>query len=332
MTKAVSRAFALCVALLGAARAEAQSASAQAEAMFREGRALIAAGKIAEACAAFESSQQLEPATSTLMNLASCRERNGQLATAWGLFLDAARATRDGAGATDKKLNRVAGERAKRLEPRLSRLTINVPPGSRIGGLEVLRAAVVLEPAMWNRAIPVDGGTYQVAARAPGATIWTASVTVGKEGDTKIVDVPRLTRPETVASAPPAVQDAPAMQEAPAPVSPRAVGDRTPPVLRPVLAIGGGALMVGALVVYLWGRSDYAAAGDEPRDQARRDALYEDANGKRHIAIGMGVAGIACGGIAAWLYLRGHAEPDTRRAHVAPLLGAGTGLAVHGAF
>src|SRR4051812_29728499 len=77
---------ALGVALvLGAARPAsaqpAQSAGAQAEAMFREGRTLLAAGKIAEACAAFEASHKLEPAMSTLMNLAACRERNGQLAT-----------------------------------------------------------------------------------------------------------------------------------------------------------------------------------------------------------------------------------------------------------
>ncbi|MBC7978099.1 MAG: hypothetical protein H7138_24210, partial [Myxococcales bacterium] len=195
--RAITVGITLCVALLvtfpGAARtAQAQSASAQAEVMFREGRTLLAAGKIAEACAAFESSQKLEPATSTLVNLASCRERNGQLATAWGLFLDAARATRDAAGAQAKKLYKVASDRARRLEPRVSKLTIHVPPGSRIAGLEILRAADVVEPAMWNRAMPIDGGTYQIAARAPGATIWTLSVTVGAEADARTVDVPRL--------------------------------------------------------------------------------------------------------------------------------------------
>lgn len=42
------------------------------------------------------------PVPSTLLNLASCRERNGQLATAWGLFLDAERATREATDGANK--------------------------------------------------------------------------------------------------------------------------------------------------------------------------------------------------------------------------------------
>jgi len=59
----------LCLALgLATMRtAAAQSAGAQAEVMFREARVLLEAGKVAEACAAFESSQKLKPATSTLI-------------------------------------------------------------------------------------------------------------------------------------------------------------------------------------------------------------------------------------------------------------------------
>jgi len=34
--------------------------------LFNEGRKLLQAGKLAEACAAFESSQKLEPAITTL--------------------------------------------------------------------------------------------------------------------------------------------------------------------------------------------------------------------------------------------------------------------------
>ena len=61
-----------------AGRVGAQSA-AQAEALFRQGKEQMAAGKYAEACAAFEASQKAEAATSTLLNLANCREKNGEL-------------------------------------------------------------------------------------------------------------------------------------------------------------------------------------------------------------------------------------------------------------
>src|SRR5436190_11289267 len=74
--------------------AGAQTAGAQAEVLFRQGKTLFAAGKFAEACAAFDASERLEPDVSTVMNQANCREKNGQLATAWGEFLDAERQTR----------------------------------------------------------------------------------------------------------------------------------------------------------------------------------------------------------------------------------------------
>jgi hypothetical protein len=79
----------------------AQPAGAQAEVLFRQGRDLMAAGKIVEACGAFAESQKLEPAVTTLLNLASCREKNNNLASAWGLFLEAERETRVGDGCSE---------------------------------------------------------------------------------------------------------------------------------------------------------------------------------------------------------------------------------------
>lgn len=69
--------------------AAAQSAATQADALFKQGRAQMAAGNLEAACTAFDSSQQLDPAVTTLLNLADCREKRGQLATAWGLFVEA---------------------------------------------------------------------------------------------------------------------------------------------------------------------------------------------------------------------------------------------------
>ena len=86
----MTRAIAIVVVMWSSA-AFAQPASAQAEVLFRQGRDLMAAGKVAEACSAFDESQRLEPEITTLLNVAACREKLGQLATAWGLFLDAAR-------------------------------------------------------------------------------------------------------------------------------------------------------------------------------------------------------------------------------------------------
>ena len=62
--------IAVVLALVGvSSSAYGQASGAQAEVLFREGRDLMTAGKYPEACAAFEQSQKLEPAISTLLNL-----------------------------------------------------------------------------------------------------------------------------------------------------------------------------------------------------------------------------------------------------------------------
>ena len=187
----------------GAPRAQAQSASAQAEALFRRGRQLVAQGKLDEACGAFESSQKLDPAVTTLLNLADCRETNQQLATAWGLFGDANRLART---TSNDKLARIASSHVQKLAPRLSKLTITVAAERNVAGLEVLRGSEVVDPASWNHALPIDGGSYVITARAPGRTTWTATRSIKVEGDLVVVDIPRLAEsaPAVAAVRPPA--------------------------------------------------------------------------------------------------------------------------------
>jgi hypothetical protein len=188
--------------LLTATRAaHAQSAGAQAEVLFRRGKELLAVGKIAEACAAFDASQKLDPTMPTVMNQANCREKNGQLATAWGLFVDVERQTRTATDQVSQQLHAVAADRAAKLEPRLSTLRIDVPANNRIGGLEILRDGEVLDPVTWNQALPIDSGTYRISARAPGNAEWSSSIGVAPERDAKIVEIPMLRAVDLVPSA-----------------------------------------------------------------------------------------------------------------------------------
>jgi hypothetical protein len=184
-------AIAVATVLIGS-RAGAQSPSVEAEALFRKGRELLAAKNIVEACAAFDLSQKLDPRTTTLLNQANCREQNGQLATAWALYVEAMRQTRSASDAAGKQLHTVATNRAAKLEKRLSTLRIDVPPQSHIPGLNVLRNGEVFDVAAWNTPLPIDGGAYKIAARAPGATEWSIEVTVNAEADIKRIEVPRL--------------------------------------------------------------------------------------------------------------------------------------------
>ncbi len=314
----------------------AQPAGAQAEVLFGQGRDLLAAGQLAEACSAFEESQKLEPAVTTLLNLAGCRERLGQLATAWGMFLDAARQTRSAADATSQQLHDVAQAHAQKLEPRVSRLTINVPQKSQVDGLEITRGKDLVDAGLWNRALPIDGGTYTITARAPGASAWSTQVTVAAESDIRTVEIPDLRNL-------PRDLDKPAVALAPSPLAPPSTVvpaiDRAPEPSHAshdvplVLGASALALLGGGLGFELWAEARYDAAKSEMTSRPRRDSLYNSANTNRYIAEALAASGLAAGGAAVWLYLR---DGDHRRdatidasVHVVPMA---TGLAVSGRF
>jgi hypothetical protein len=305
----------------------AQSKGAQAEVLFRQGRSLMTAGKVAEACTAFDESQKLEPAVTTLLNLAACREKLGQVATAWGLFLDAVRQTRSAGDAATQQLHDIAEARARKLEPRVSKLTINVPQRSQVDGLEIMRGAEPVNAGLWNRALPIDGGTYTITARAPGASHWSTEVTVAPERDTKTIEIPDL-------------RNLPRDLEKPTSSSHVDEGEREgerPPPRAPSkavpLALGAGALVLlgGGLGLELWAESNYDAAKSEMMSQSRRDSLYDSAATKRYVAQGLVVTGLAAGGIAVWLYLRNgeRGAPTSASVQVVPTAG---GLAVAGWF
>ena len=269
--------------------------------MFRQGRTLLAAGKTTEACTAFEESERLEAAPTTLLNLASCREKNGQLATAWGLFLQAERDTRNASDPSGQQMHVIAAERAQKLEPRVSKLSINVPQSTQRNTLEIERDKQRIDQAMWNRSLPTDGGTYVITASAPGARTWSTSVTIGAEGDAKIVNVPELSAPFT---------GTPIETARPAPVS--------RPLVPLVVGAGSLALLGAALGFDVWGSSNYNAAKAEMTSQGRRDSLEQSANHKRYAAEGLAVAGLAAAGIAVMLYLRSgpEAASPTETSHV----------------
>lgn len=324
------------VFVLWSSAALAQPAGAQAEVLFRHGRDLLAAGKVAEACSAFEDSQKLAPAVTTLLDLAGCRERLGQFATAWGILLEAARQTRSAADATSRHLHDVAQAYAQKLEPRVSRLTINVPQQSQVDGLEIARGQDRVDAGLWNRALPIDGGTYTITARAPGANAWSTQVTVAAERDIRTVEIPDLRNLprdlERPAAAPAALPLAPPSMVTPA--IDRAPGaSQTSHGVPLVLGASALALLGGGLGFELRAEARYDAAKSELTSRPRRDSLYSSANTNRYIAEALAASGLAAGAAAVWLYLRdGDHRPDATidaSLHVVP---TATGLAVSGRF
>lgn len=72
---------------------------------------------------------------------------------------------------------------------------------------EACAAFEVVPTEQWNRAVPVDGGTYAIVARAPGAVEWTTSVSIKVQADQYVVEVPSLAAPPKVTESPASVPD-----------------------------------------------------------------------------------------------------------------------------
>src|SRR5215470_8290283 len=152
MTRASRWFAAVVVAWLGLTGPDARAQSAEAEALFRDGRSLIKAGNLAPGCDKLAASERLESSVGTLLNLGDCREKLGKLASAWAAFRKAEALARRTGG--DERRQAEAERRARLLEPRLANLVIQV--GHRIDGLIVRRDDELVDDAVWNTALPVD--------------------------------------------------------------------------------------------------------------------------------------------------------------------------------
>jgi hypothetical protein len=60
--------------------------------LFEQGKALVERGNFPDACPKFAESLRLDPGLGTMLWLADCLENNGQTASAWAQFKEAAAA------------------------------------------------------------------------------------------------------------------------------------------------------------------------------------------------------------------------------------------------
>ncbi|MBE7480144.1 MAG: hypothetical protein HS104_09185 [Polyangiaceae bacterium] len=165
----------LCAMLLSRV-AVAQSADAgRADALFREGRALMKKNDFEPACQKFSESQRLDPAAGTLVNLSECMEERGRLA-------DAIRALRDALTllkAGDDRIPKVRQQIAT-LSGRVPRLILRVPPDS-LTGTKVFVDGVEYDAESLGASIEVNPGEHVVELAVPGKPRQRRGVDV-KEG------------------------------------------------------------------------------------------------------------------------------------------------------
>ena len=286
-------ALAVFVATFGVvveARAQTPAEKAQAEALFREARALVGEGKAGEACPKFAESQRLDPQIGTALNLGICHAKEGKTATAWAELREIAERAES---AGDAARARLARKEADALEPSLARITIVPSPGLHADAVVSLDGAVVGRSALGS-ALPIDPGEHVVSVSAPGKTAWTKSVRV-ESADRLDVALPPLeeeSRPTTTPAPAPTAREPDAGHEPPKQGS-------TPVLGYALLGIGVAGVGVGT-VFGLQAMSKNSDADEKcsatctPEGHAlERDAF--SASVVSTIAFGVGIGALAAG-------------------------------------
>ncbi|MFO0739309.1 MAG: hypothetical protein U0270_25660 [Labilithrix sp.] len=192
----------LLAAALALVSSVARADGPTADDLFREGRRLMEAGSLEQACVKFTESQRLDPAAGTLLNLAECEEKRGRLATAAATYKEAAVAAAL-RGRSDWE--RHALERFEALVPVIPAWTIRVAPGARAAGVVLMLDDRTIPTEEGDTRRLLDPGPHTLVANGPGKRPWRHTAEVVK-GTQTIVSVPLLE--ERVAERPPSTSGA----------------------------------------------------------------------------------------------------------------------------
>jgi hypothetical protein len=319
--------------LLVPGTARAQDDSAIAEQLFRDGRALMEAGKTDEACEKFASSQRLAPALGTKLNLALCREKQGKTATAWSLFSDVeSEATRRG----DPRAN-IAHDHEAALAPQLKKVVIEVP--SPPPGMVIKLDGTVLPSGALGTEIPLDPGDHDLLVTAPGKTPWEqAKLSLGPSATTVHVRVELTDETLGATAAPPPQPAANAAGALPGAETPQPAPEQPPSggggnTKRTIGFVIGGAGVVALGVAGYYGLTAISRKNDEskyPAGSQDRLTVYNQASTAQTWGFVLGGIGVAALGTGLFLVLTSHgsdAPAATGQAswHFAPAVGPSFG-------
>jgi hypothetical protein len=164
----------ILLTMLSSRPAAADAATVTAEALFRQGRDAMQRQDYETACARFAESNRLDVAAGTLMNLATCEEKLGRVATAWQHWREAI----DLLPAGDDRIG-FAQRRVTELKPLLPGLTL-VPPPDAPSGMVVLRDGVELGEGGLGVELPVDPGPHEIVVRAKGYEDWSIELSLAE--------------------------------------------------------------------------------------------------------------------------------------------------------
>jgi hypothetical protein len=194
----------VCVAIVcmaSSANAQQQRDPVKADALFREGQKLLAAGDLAAACPMLADSYALDPALGTLLNLAFCHEKQGRTFTAWTEFR---RAAAEATRTEQRERATFAKTRMHELEAKLPHARIEVSNGARVTALRVDGAT--FDPPLED-VITVAPGTHTIDIDTSTGEHLTQTAAFGSDGTVVVRFASHAAPPPTPPSAPQTDED-----------------------------------------------------------------------------------------------------------------------------
>jgi hypothetical protein len=318
---------ALSAAIMGAMLASSLPRVAHAEDkaaaldLFNAAKKDMDAKNYVEACRKLELAHNYDKSLDGIvLNLATCYQRQGKWASAWGRFRDSlVRAEKSGNEA------RIAAAKAgiADTEPRISRVTLKV--AAKVPGLELRRDDKVVDPNEIGIAVPIDPGEHTFSASAPGYKAWATKFTIAVTAESRTIEVPPL-EAEPKAGA----KDA-------------SGGDTTTSSSSPLVgyaAVGAGVLLVGAGVgAHFIARSAYddykAGCAEQTTPTCEDEAGKSKVQTWQTVSFVAGGVGLVAAGVGVVLLVTNKREPRSGSASfvASPTIGStGAGFSVSGTF
>lgn len=305
----------------GSARSESGQTK-KADALFREGRALMQDGDFARACNKLEQSYRLDPAAGTAVNLGDCFDRINKVGSALLAYRAAKKLLTNGDPRTAP-----VGRQIDALLERVPRLTITLAPDAP-EGTSVTRDGKDVAGDELGAPLIVNPGRVIIVVTAPGREkVRTVLSVAERDRRTFVADVgdpegdagesaPRR-RPENARST---------AREPRGGSSSRSTG----------LVLGGigvAGLATGIVTALMANSKEDEASTRCPNDQCTQDGFDAAQSGKTlntisYIGWGIGIVGVATGGYLLFL-----TDPDESPAVVAATADAnGASLVARGTF
>jgi tetratricopeptide (TPR) repeat protein len=168
------------------ARANGDDRSAYADDLFQEGVALMKKNDCAAAVPKFLSSNRLDPAAASLVNVATCYSKSGRTGSAYRTYLKAAALAE---AEHDAALKAQTLQAIAALEPILTKLRLVTTSKAPQLSLTLNGEPISTQG---SAPIPLDPGENVIEAFAPGHESWQRTVSAREPGMLLVVDVPEL--------------------------------------------------------------------------------------------------------------------------------------------